>query len=266
MPNYVQVGQGVVKLRQRVLKISDSNSLSAKKTGPYEECRAALPKRGEFFDEANADPLIAPMRCTEAVLTMGDGGTGEITTTYESSEVEDGVTLEPIGAPVYELEWSEMRNRIERHPRCGILTTSAASIGKSWENWQALEYADYETDPRGDGEFTLTGESIWTLDEFKAMKKRGEEEYVVWTPRVRRTLRYVARPPDVGFYCGRRQNPPDGSYSGVIGEGGIIIAIGAFFGYEWLGASDRLLKCGNKYERTTEWWGASKWDPLLYIE
>lgn len=254
MPDYTVVGTEALTPRKRVSTWNDKLTIKVTSTGTLADCDAGVVPRGGFYDEENADPTIAAARCVESIVTQGDAGSGELVVTYEAPNTS-GESPEPLGEPIYEIEFTEMTKKIENHPLCGVLT---GTNNLTWDDWQNFTEDDYA------GISLVGGDPGWTLAEYLGLKKHGEDEYLTFWPRVRRTLTYFFKPDDVGTYAGIKQDPPVGSFAGVGGENGIIFVEGHEGGWQWLGGPDRCVKKGRTYERVTEWLGCAKVDTKLY--
>ncbi len=240
MPDYKWVGHKLLERQQAAWDFGDKLRVTVPFTGPFSVCLTSRPARGSKlpgFDHAAYKLTVESAKVTEL-----EGGAGRLEVILEATLPDGDVTSEPIGEPVLTVDWAEDRRKLETHPKCGSLSAAATKKGLTWEDWPELDAnPDY---------YVETGEG-WTHIHYIEMKRRGVEEYVVFTPKVTRTTFHYKKPTDLGEGCNQRQNPPVGS-------------IASLADYEWLGGPDRFVKTGRKYERTTEWWGAEQLDPTLY--
>jgi hypothetical protein len=174
-----------------------------------------------------------------------EGSAGELTVILSAILPEDGdVSTEPLGEPVFTIDWREMDVDIHTVPQCGRLTAAARAADVTWDDWQKIGLnATYYQNSDAPG--------AWIYTDYAAMRSRGIESKRIYVPVINRTTFHHAKPSDVGQLCGTRQSPPAGSF-------------GYPSKYEWLAGADRCTKTGNKYQRDTEWIGAEKLDPILY--
>lgn len=213
--------------------------------GAFEKCLSSRPPRGSQLPGFKTDGLLVVGSRVEEL----DGGMGRLTVRLEAElpEAED-VTTEPIGEPVFTIEWIEDQIALEQHPKCGYLSDDATAAGVTdlAENWDKLEanpgyYSARE--PAGS----------WNQDTYVSLKQRGVNSVPVYYPKVTRTTYHFAKPSDVGEMCGLRQVPP-------------IPAFNRIEDFEWLAGVDSATRSGRVYERRSEWIGQEHWEPLIYGE
>jgi hypothetical protein len=223
---------------------SSKTSVTTSYTGSYSNCLAHRPALA-------AEILAFPdLYVTSAKVVELDAGAGRIDLVLEAAVDSSTFSTEPLGEPTYENEWAEVQKPLETHPECGFLTANRdkykdgvqSEDGKqrTWEDWQSLTDNDYDSSPG------------WSLEQYKSLKERGVDSYVVFQPIVRRTTIHLARPVDLGAASGKRQTPPGAANFSRISD------------FEWLGGADRCTKSKRTYTRTTEWQGAELWDELVY--
>ncbi len=158
----------------------------------------------------------------------------------------------------------EVQKGIEQNPHCGRLYEGRAKFkngiidekeGKqrTWEDWESLS-ADPPTEGYFHGDYVEEShkEPAWSIEEYKSMKEKGQDSYIVYQPVIRRTTIHLTKPEDVGDASGKRQDPP--------GAAGFARKSD----FEWLGGPDRCTKGKRTYTRCTEWQGAEHWEPLTY--
>lgn len=227
-------------------------------TGTYERCLARKPKIGATMSGQSSD-----LKVTSSKVTELDGGAGRIDVTLEAALDESSNSTEPLGEPQYEIEWVRLEKPIETNPHCGRLYDGRAKYkdgivneteGKqrTWEDWESLVYEAPDGYASGDYIEDSPASPTWSLEEYKSLKESGQDSYVVYHPVVRRTSSHLAKPPDVGTYAGKRQEPPGAAGFARTSD------------FEWLGGPDRCVKSRRTYTRTTEWHGADAWSDLTY--
>ena len=128
------------------------------------------------------------------------------TVTVEAQIDASPLSFAPLGAPTFELEFTEVSKPLEMHPLCGILKptrTPNAITGKklTWEDWSLLTANDY--DDTGSGTGIWVGSAKFSLAEYQAKKARGQDSYVVFAPVIRRTTIHLYPPPDCGSAVGQ---------------------------------------------------------------
>jgi hypothetical protein len=209
---------------------------------------AALPAIGAA---AETIATIA-LSVTGVELADAEGDTAKLTVSAEA-QLDSTTTSTPLGEPVYEVDFVELRKKIEEHPCCGKLQASASThfpdTPPTWEDWPMLMDNNWATATGIPTFWSSIG--AWTLEDYLSMKKKGVEEFVMYLPVVTRSLTYLARPTGLGERSGTQSNPPTGSYSYISK-------------YEWLLGEDGAVRRGDKYERKTKWMGAERIEGFLY--
>lgn len=166
-------------------------------------------------------------------LAPTEAGQGTLEITYEetmpASDRGDGGGPPGSGnLTTIEVEWVELRLRLEEHPRyTGLSTTLRQAIRKALD----------EADPSPEIEDLA-------LELFSKLL-RGQDSYSMAVPVVRRTSH---RPSSLGIGgAWFRDNPPAGPS-----------------GWQYLKTADRITRTGTDYIRVEEWTGAKTWDPDIY--
>jgi len=219
--------------------------------GPYAVCVSRQPKPGSSIAGIAAGHKITRVNVIEL-----DGDAGRIEVTLEKPLSEEELDDEPIGEPTFEIEWIELQRPIEMHPNCGTLKAGrykwnggvkqgdADNTTKgdlhTWDDWAELDADDYQAGG---------ADSSWSLAQYKSLKAKGVDSYVLAQPILRRTLIYLKPPEGIGAATGKRTTPPKDFTPG---------------GWQWLGGPDRCVKQGRTFTRSTEWRGAEVWSPLIY--
>lgn len=231
----------------RKLKIVPKPTATYEYGGTRAALMAGRPRLGADFETIEGTHFYV----TEVDIDdVGNGDAAKMIVTTEAAYAAESGTYEPIGEAQYGVKFQELRRKIEAHPCCGTLTTSALAAGKTWETWQALTDSDYIPAVSGDIPY-FYDMGPWALSTYKDMKKKGTDEYVVYLPIVTRVLSYKGRVSGIGQQSGRRQNPPSGSFDFISS-------------YKWLAGPDEIQQRGNKYERQSSWMGAEVVNTDLY--
>lgn len=227
-------------------------------TGPYITCLSKQPTIGQAIKGFDA-----ALRVTACKVNELDGEAGSIDVTLEAGLDDSGQSDAPLGQPTYEVEFAELEKAIEQHPRCGRLKANrpkykdgvvSAAEGKqrTWEDWNALDADDY------DAAFTpvppFAAATVWTLAEYKGLKEKGVETYILASPVIRRTTTHLRKPSDLGAAVGQRQEPPEACDFSRIED------------YQWIAGPDRCTRSKRVYTRTSEWIGAEEFSTLIYPE
>lgn len=166
-----------------------------------------------------------------ATLSPTQAGEGRLTIRREISLGEMGDT----GGSV-EVEWIELRKKIETHPRYNDLTDDDLRTIRA-------AVADPEAgQPESLGE---AGKEL-ALELYKKLL-RGQTEYSIGAPVARRTtpMRRDDLSAGATWFL---QDPPFQHPSG----------------YQWMKTLDTRRRTGRAYERIEEWTGAEEWDPDIY--
>lgn len=159
----------------------------------------------------------------KVTLVHTAAGEGRLTVTRESP-VED-----PVGTA--EVEWVELRKKIETHPRYAEVTD---------DDMRAVRAA--VADPES-GEPDVGARA---LELYKKLL-RGQTEYSIGSPVARLTTPLAKDDLTAGGTWFREAPPfahPDG--------------------YEWMKTVDQRRKTGRQYDRVEEWTGAEDWDADIY--
>jgi len=227
--------------------------------GPYVKCLAKQPAIGQAITG-----FAAALRVTASKVTELDGGAGRIDITLEAALDDSGQSPDAIGEPTYEIEYGELEKPLETHRLCGKLKPNrprykdgennpAEGKQRTWEDWQSLDDNDYDgtghpLKPAGNTE------TLWTREQYKSLKEKGQDSYVVAAPIIRRTTIHLRKPDDIGAATGKRQNPPAAAnFANVTG-------------FDWLAGPDRCTKSKRTFTRSSEWIGAEEWSELTYPE
>ena len=236
--------------------------------GPYEQCLASEPELG-----ARITGFPAGAKVTSTNITQLDGDAGRIDVTLEMATSSEGFSTDPIGEPLYEIDWLELQKPLESHARCGILNPDRAFYqdgqkvppvtpgpgvvqgGKqrTWDDWPQLTQGDVGDD----GDYLslndrIDDEAVWDVETYKAQRESGQDSYITFEPVIKRTTIHLAKPLDTGAYSAKRQNPPsEANFTRVSG-------------FEWLAGPDCCTKSGRTFTRRSEWRGAEVWGHSTY--
>lgn len=209
---------------------------------------AALPSIG---GAAETIATIA-LSVTGVELADAEGDTAKLTVSAEA-QLDSTTTSTPLGEPVYEVDFVELRKKIEEHPCCGILKKADHTPFKdkepTWDEWPLFMESNWS--PRTGIPTFWSSIGAWTLEQYKARKLKGVDEFVMYIPVVTRTLTYLARPVGLGEGSGTQSNPPTGSYDHISK-------------YHWLKGEDGAVRRGDKYERKTRWQACDDVDAKIY--
>jgi hypothetical protein len=258
-PKRLDIGQSVVvgdssqlTLGKSKWKFSEKVSVEVPFTGLFDKCISSRPKRGATL------PGFATfgLRVVSSEVIEMDGGAGELVVNLEAELPDDEEWTvnpdEPLGEPVFTIEWLELDVKIESLDMCGIISSTGAQAGitdlaDDWEKVAANP--DY---------YQNRGYTGWNSSEYVSLKQEGIESKRVYYPKVSRTLYYFKKPSDLGVMSGKRQTPPT--------DGGWVAFSNAPTGrpWEWLCGADSATRNGKFFERRTEWIGADKLNTLLY--
>lgn len=231
--------------KERLNFTADAITLEQPYSGPFELCVAERPPIGSVMTEwADLD-----LRVVSVAVERLDGDAGTMTVFAESPQAsEANYSTAAIGEPQYELDFQPATLKLWQHPRCGNLTDEALAAGVGWDDLDKLKNKnDYYFTPD-----LPPHPFYWSLKQYLDMRGRGVEDYETAFPVVRRTTYHFAKPTDVGEGCFERENPP------------VFANLGGTGYYKWIKGTDRAIKQGRVYARTTEWLGYLALDPDLY--
>jgi hypothetical protein len=216
--------------------------------------------KGKYTDVLNNKDALGTalsgysgMFCTKASIEELNGTAGQIQLTLEGVLDPSSYTTEPLGPPVFELEFGELTRPLEQHSLCGILKPArpispVTQKKLTWEDWQLLTTDDYDSTGNGTGIWAAAAK--WSLSTYQRKKERGEDSFVLYTPIIRRTTIHLYPPGDVGSMAGRLQSPPSTGFD-----------VGV---WTWLAGPDRCTHSARTFTRVTEWHGADYWDTEIY--
>jgi hypothetical protein len=198
------------------------------------------------------------MYCTQADIEELDGGSGRIELTLEGVLDPSSYTVEPLGTPIFELEFGELNRPLEQHSLCGVLnpdrpTNPTTQKKITWEDWALLdpdEDTGVDYDSTGSGSGIWASAAKWDIATYLQRKNKGEDSFILFTPTVRRTTVHLYPPGDVGSMSGRIQFPPSSAFD-----------LSSFI---WLAGPDRCTHNSRTFTRITEWIGADYWDTEVY--
>jgi hypothetical protein len=219
-------------------------------TGLFTKCMSSRPLRGAILPGFGFG-----LRVVSSTLTELDGGAGEMVVHLEAQLPDDEdhtfAPDEPLGEPVFTIDWLEMDVKIESLPQCGRISNAgvAAQITDLSDSWEKIAANPNYYQNVGDG---------WNSSEYVSLKEEGIESKRVFYPKVTRTLYYFKKPSDLGEKSGKRQTPPT--------DGGWVAFTNAPSGkpWQWLCGADSATRNGKVFERRTEWLGVEKINDLLY--
>jgi len=222
-------------------------SVTVKFGGQYSDCLSNPPGLGQ----ALAD--YAGMFVSQINVTELDGDTGELEITLEGQVDPSTLTFEPLGPPVFELDFDVVVKPLEQHPLCGILkpdraVSSVTQKQLTWEDWPLLTSDDYDATGNGTGIWASVGK--WDLATYKARKEKGEDSYEVFAPVVKRTTIHLYPPSDVGSASGYIQFPPTSGFD--------------VSAWQFLAGPDHCTRNERVFTRSSEWHGAEYIDTLIY--
>lgn len=203
----------IVRLRDTVATSPDKTTRTQTWAGPYDQ----------LIDKQNS---VAAGTNVSTTLTPADADTGTLTIVTETAPPgSDGGTGEP---PSTEVEWVELRKKLEANAYFASLTSKQISDAKAWVEDTS------KTKP--------TGLALELADKLA----RGQTEYSIAAPVIRRTTNSPTSLTSGGAW--QRSTPP-------VSPGG---------SWSYLKTADRVSKQGLKYQRVEEWTGAEEWDTDIY--
>ncbi len=240
-------GSSVGHYKRKLKAQANKATATYTREGDRDALWGSAPEIGDTMETIDG----TPMKVTEVDLDDKDegGGAADLIVSAESVDAESSGSLTPLGDPTYEVNFQELRRKIESHPCCGKLHSTAATNGHTFENWWTLEDSDWI--PATDIPTFWSSIGPWTLAEYKSLKREGVEEFPMYLPVITRTQLYLGRPNELGEWCGTQSNPPVGSYQYISK-------------YEWLRGPDNLVRREGKFERKTSWMAAEKVSALIY--
>jgi hypothetical protein len=212
--------------------------------GVFEKCLSARPARGAELPGFATDGLLVVSSRVEQL----EGGMGRLTVTLEAELPEDEeVSTEPIGEPVFTIEWIEMDVKIESLKKCGSISAAGAAAG-------ITDLADEWEKVAANPDYYQSSGDKWNSSEYISLKKKGVESKRCYYPKVTRTTYHFAKPSDLGDHSGKPQVPPIPSGFGRLAD------------FQWLAGADSATRQNKLYERRSEWFGVDEIEPLLYPE
>lgn len=246
------------RLRARLRVTSDKATYTVPYVGPYESLQANIPGI-----DSSLPGIPAAYKVTEVTLEEGRSVEGKMTVIAELAlPGNTGSTDDAqLGETVYELDWSEERRPIEEHQNCpklkddrlvyekpdlaydattnsGWSSSGAAPAGKSgrqrtWDDWSSMDAGD------------VTG-GTWSIDQYKAIKQRGVNDFSIPFPIARTTIYAKYRITPIGAV--NTISSPPGS-------------CGAPSGWTFVKTASRSQKQGRQYTLIEEWRGfpGSNW-------
>lgn len=178
------------------------------------------------YDQLRTKQIALITAATSTNLAPAEADTGILTITYETPPPASGGgnQIEP---PIIEVDWVELRKKLEDHTRYSGLAPADIAKAKAW--------ADDPTKPKPTG----------TAAELADKLAKGQTEYSMAVPVIRRTTYSPTSLNSGGAWF--RSAPPAGAGS-----------------WQYLKTADRVSKQGTKYQRVEEWTGAKEWDPAIY--
>lgn len=239
--------RGPKDLKQQKLRwtfTAESDELVVPFEGPLSVALAKQPKAGQQL-KGFTDGGLKVVRVEIEEL---DAGAGRMSVYLGAPKEPDAdVSSEPLGEPIYEIDWQELTKPLEQHHKCGKLKADRASVNgkkRTWDDWSDLEASDYEAVGGG-----------WDLATYKAKRAKGIESFSIAFPIIRRTIYYLRTPEGVGADCYEQSTPP--------AEAGAPSSAGGK-ALEYMQTTDKLRKEGRLRTRETEWIGAWEFDGDLY--
>ncbi len=203
-------------------------------SGPFTDCLAGRPAIGATYNAFSTDGL----RVTQVDLEGAGGPVGKLTLRLVAPIGENiAISAEPIGAPIYELEYGTTSLPLERHPRAPYLITPPEDTqGASW-----LAYPDI------DGDYVVTRPGGFGFLEYQFLRGQGIDSFDLSYPIITRTLLYFRKPEGLGDGVNQFVNPPiDAPEPAPPDWGGNWI---------WRMDNDRLSAQGRQYNRVTQFRG-----------
>jgi len=215
--------------------------------GPLSVALARRPKPGQTLRGFTDGGL----KVVRVEIEEGDGGSAKMTVHLGApKEPEEEVTFEPLGEPIYEIDWQELTKPLEQHPNCGTLNPDREAVNgkkRTWDDWADLKESDYQED--------LSGWDPWELATYQAKREKGIESFSIAFPIVRQTIYYLRAPGGVGAGCYAKDIPPTGAGAPTVAGGNALL---------YMRTTDKLRKEGRLRTRETEWIGAWAFDGDLY--
>lgn len=200
----------IVKLNDTIATTPISTSRTETWVGPYDLLRA----------KQNA----AASTASSTSLSPAEADTGTLTITYQREPPEPPPAAE---APIIEVEWVELRKKIEEAPYFSSVTPQDVVKARAW--------AEDTSKPKPTGR---AGELADKL-------ARGQTEFSIAVPVVRRTTYSPTSLTSGGAWF--RNFPPVG-----------------LSGWQFLKTADRVSRQGRRFQRVEEWTGAKEWDANIY--
>jgi hypothetical protein len=167
--------------------------------------------------------------CKSTNLVPGDADTGTLTLVYET---EPPSKTEEQDTPTIEVEWVELRKKLEENAHFSGLSATDFANARKW----ADDPDNYTGPSFGEGT---------ALSKFATLLAKGVTEFSIAVPVVRKTTNSATSLTTGGAWFRSTPNP-------------------TVPGWEFLKTADRVSKQGKKYQRTEEWTGAKSWDTDLY--
>lgn len=212
--------QRTTVLRSRSIK-TDQESFSVTTTETWEGP----------FTELQTQQNASSAGALSTSLSTTDGANGVLEIVRKVSLPAGNRSLPSSNQVVIEVEWVELRKKLESHPRYkDIPEAQMRMISKHIQN------------PDPDVSPALTNSSA---QELYTKLLRGQTEYSIAVPVVRKTS---YRPTSLSAGdAWKRGTPP--------------VTIGS---WQWLKTADRITKSGDDFTRVEEWTGAEEWDKDIY--
>lgn len=219
-------------------------------TGPYADLFAMRPPRGEPMEGTGDNMLVQ-----DSTLKRSKLGQGTLTVNLAGSNPATGSSDpdDPLSTLI-EIDWVAVQKDLRTHPAFTadgsypIDTIGWARIEK-WKNEQdeTLKSAMKYRPADGSAAVDLTDDQKIVA----GMILKGVDGYNLYAPVVRKTTVFPLQ--------------PGSGTAGFIQQMNQVIAYDIPAGYEWLKTACRLVQQQDRtWQRTEEWTGAEKWDPILY--
>ena len=216
------------------------------RSGESAALAASVPSVGTDFETIGAVHFYVSSVEIEDLET---GVASKLTVVAEGRYPEETGAITAIGPALYDVEFQELRKKLEDHPCCGKLKPAANNELPSFENWQEIDASNWI--PATSIPTFWASIGAWSLETYLDFKYDGVEEFVMYLPVVTRTLTYLGRPEGLGANCGTQQAPPGAAYDYISR-------------YRWLLGPDACVQKGDKYDRKTSWMGADMVHPKIY--
>jgi len=214
------IGQyDVRKVKTRHVISQEQDKYIVEYVGPLGKLEA---KRSSIGEKLTGFPAGFVIDLIEITPEKADSGRMSITLLKQTPGSGSPQASEPLGEPIFELDWIESSEPIESHPKCGHLKadrkfyanpgyatdaqsnpafsdTSEATVPvrrRQWEEWTVLDETDYEAVGTG-----------WSLSEYQTLKERGKHVYPVAIPQARVTRYSRSRPSTTGGVW-KKSTPP----------------------------------------------------------